>query len=684
MKMELWKKVGAGILSLMLAFIFSVALGQVPPPASRLFLFNNVTPPQPTGPTVSKNAIPDNGATVVAGGAPINVTLQISGFNNPNNDVPVDIVMVYGLTASTNEPGLNAPQTRATDLKKSFPNMEGVLTNLNKDRTEANKVRLGMVVYNSDIKTVSQDFTTNFNDLNNWLNSQTSGGDSNIGEGLQKASDLFSAFKHNNLSRYNTSKKMVVLISDSVQQSGVDPTADSILNQFKTEKIVINTIGFQKVSLGDQIVDGSPPQTGDVNSLWCKDYKTSPIGYFQQKEEFGQNKIYCLAKDGKIAANGQLGYRLNGLAYETGGLYFDLDDPNGQMFSVFNTLMNSQVLKNAGIEITEDYDPNFTFVNSSLTITGAGPVTLVDNATLLDQPNKYLISPASTPYKKIFLISPGTVIDSTSYLNLSFHFNINNSISSIPQQACIERSSSVKWGAITIDPTGNNAEIINSWDQKTLDQKCYTINFSPTNQGDVYFQTQPNFSLQASVAVTANGITGVSGNLAELFNYEFKQKTQSQKVQFKNELKSIVNYLANERPDKVQVASDGKTIDFINDPPASYAGKIFINQTGGTITIKGSNSPGTALAIVNIGGTINFINAPSFCGVAIALSDDNGGGVINSTNNSITIKGSLVADTINMQTGNFTLQPFNKNNYLTKIPGLAPLLNKIYSFYASE
>jgi len=59
-----------------------------------------------------------------------------------------------------------------------------------------------------------------------------------------------------------------------------------------------------------------------------------------------------------------------------------------------------------------------------------------------------------------------------------------------------------------------------------------------------------------------------------------------------------------------------------------------------------------------------------------------GGGVIN-FEGPLTIKGSLVADTFSpTDLSGLVLLPYNKTNYLTNLPGLAPILSKIYSFYA--
>ncbi|MDD3773963.1 MAG: hypothetical protein PHW50_01630, partial [Patescibacteria group bacterium] len=333
---------------------------------------------------------------------------------------------------------------------------------------------------------------------------------------------------------------------------------------------------------------------------------------------------------------------------------------------------------------------NFDYQVDSFSIEGArGALTKVNTLEEIlssQQKDQYFLK-IEAGLLHIF-ISPGTITaNDNTPLVAKFSFKANAESAS----ACIDSDvSKVKWGTWGEEET-DGAFINDPIYEQILASRCYTI-ASPDipSQGDIYVQNQSDLDLRASVAVVGNNITQATGEWATLKGYNFKVRTQSEKEKFSNELIGIANYLANERPNNVESLI---VADSVNINVADNSGKLIIVQSvdsgGFDLNLVGSNQVGQAVGAIIIGGNANFVNVGSlkqFNGVLIVLSRDGIGGTINLNSNamgvdSFTIRGSLVANQFNPGV-NLILSQFHRTNYLNNIPGLAPILDKIYSFYS--
>lgn len=779
MSKGLWKKGTVVILSLMLSFICSTALGMMPPPASRIFLFGGEgpTPPEPgpdPKPTKSINPLPSEGPLAINN--LVNVNLNIPPFSQDEDkeppeegsEHPVDIVAVVQTNLISSNRQL---LIRLADLAQAA----------SIGRNSQSSIRLALVKYgcgttqtfgfcNTDlmqdtgvVHNLDTDYEKFKTDVNNIIVTSYESRISNLGDGLLLAGggldydarvmpnygDSFSFpgimknFKNNEPDRYQKSKKVVFLFGPGTNNGNIEPTTDLVLDFYRNENITINTICNSGSSC-----DGYPPRINSLADMtqyvgrapftqtYCvvnplggpKEYAGGKdMGYQKQclvakfpgrtekycnydfinESDVKGADLYCIVEGSRDTHRyctdpiTSFARRLNGLADETEGDYYynlnsaGLNNILQPIFSIPNSpSSNINGSEGAAIEIKEYFDDNFSLVDESLSVKGPrGDLTRIDNIQDFMSPNtlrdRFFVY-RTTNFLHI-LVSPGTVVlgDIT---NLVVNFNLKANRHS--DQACIDNSGSeVRWGDFTwgegSDPYNPATDkILNPILTKPLQPRyCYNIpSVVSANQGDVYFQTNPIFDLETSVAVVGESVARVTGNWATLKPYQFKTRTQSEKQRFENELIGIANYLASESPDNVVVVSS----DSIDISGSNYRGKLIVARTqelGSSFTLKINGANSEPLGIMVIGGNAEFVNSDHLNGVLAVIPKNNAGGsiIINPNiigGNSFAIKGSLVAKAIEAEIANLYLWQFNKSNYLNKIPGLALILDKIYSFYS--
>jgi hypothetical protein len=418
----------------------------------------------------------------------IKVNLDINGLSQDQMiDKPLDMVAVLDFTDSMSYKIGNSQTTKIAALKSTFTNLTNLFAQKNVGRAADKSLQLGVVAYNGEMTAINNlhtkafDLTTDYAALNTDVQGLTLGLNTNMGEGLQAGRDLFVNLKTANPDRYNNSVKVVILLSDGMHNTGIDPTADSVLNYFRQNNLPIYTIGFGTYISPDptkpeDVVDAASDMS-DKSKLWCKD-KSAPYLVTIPALSGDLHRYYCLAKDLFNPGSHQLGYRLNALAIETRSQYFNAPDA-ATLDQAFQNIFKDTVLtKKSSIEVNENFDAGYSFVTDSLIVSGPrGALTAASNAENFFTDNvgldKYFVQ-SDTGGIKIW-VSKGTANNGEK---ITASFNLKSNLTD--QDSCIDKTSNVKWG--DIDTASKSILDSGKLAQEDLPQYCYNLKVvSPNN-----------------------------------------------------------------------------------------------------------------------------------------------------------------------------------------------------------
>jgi hypothetical protein len=454
----------------------------------------------------------------------IRVDLEIPGLSEDITIInPANIALVADVSGSMNrEDGSGTKKIEG--VKKALKNMVAWVTEQNSLRPEDKQIKLSLVIYTTaieeDAKTVFNFNNKNFGSPNDScgrydlcdslygaINALYPNGSTPIGKGLQKVISNFEALKSSDSSS-NNAVNVVILYTDGRHNNDIDPTHNSVLNYFRNNKIPIFTIGYGTNSTTDQI-DGAPPQTvtkADLDNICGSDNVVS-------KEIAGKTVYYCLVRGGVASPHRNctgfwnmtndnpwpncVTLRLNALAYETGGNYYYSPDAEKLNTDLLDILKSITLTKTSAIEISENFDANYSYVDNSLVVSGPrGALTLVPKAddffTDEVEVDKYFMQKTENGFK--IWISSGTVLKDEK-LKVSFELKANIG----DKDTCIDKQSYVKWGAIDLNTRAISDE--SKVGQEYLSTYCYNLKSVSQSNPPAPQQTQPNLLLQTGTRI---------------------------------------------------------------------------------------------------------------------------------------------------------------------------------------
>jgi len=682
---------------LFLNFFSSSALGMIPPPASRSGILANFPepfpPPEPS--LVTKTVTPRNplGDNYIASGSQVDVELAIKGLTitSITNVKPVNIVLVADTSSSMNYED-ESGRIKLDGAKESMTELVKWAQTQNNLRPEGKKIKIALVEYNSSIPGGARtDFALNSNfgsyagptGLYLAIKNLSAEDDTTMGKGLVEASKQFYQDQLNNPNVVN----VVIIYSDGVHNLDVDPTADfyiaggariKVLDFFRDNRIPIFSIGYGKKDENDwrMNLDGAPPQELSKDILICKN---DPDHLVIKTLSNGKTVYYCLVKNG-VGGNynpwpTKIALRLNALAYETGGEYFYSPDASN-LKNILLEIAQKIVTRSYAIQIYETFDNDyFSPVLDEIRITKTGE-EFERRDSGWDQPystNNFYALKTSDGVLEI-LIPPDAVSgepEETVYVKFSFIAR-----GRAENDVCIDKSNSrVAWGDITISSDGLGIPSFKDPPAKEtlIREYCYRI-ASEIRGGDVFLENQ-NLEGKIKVDLLVLGSSfqpGIESNLATLKNYEFKDKSFSNKNVIEK-IKELFNYLSKEGGDKFKVINQPElSLDEVED------GILYIYEDSAPLEIKGSIGD-KYIGVVSLGADI-VMKPPVFNGVAISLKEDEKGGTIYIAPelSAFTLRGSLIANYFDVKGSLYSIESIN---YLKHILGLAPIIDIIYSYY---
>ncbi|MDD3774006.1 MAG: VWA domain-containing protein, partial [Patescibacteria group bacterium] len=295
MKIGVWQKGAVIILSLVLSFLFSVSLGMVSPLNRNV---QNFAVDDVIGSKVTKIVNPEPTTTPIVPGQSLAVQLNITGIGSESIiSQPIDIVTVIDLSRSMNDVDASG-QAKLKSVKKTLNNLIDLIAQSNDQRSEENKIRLGLVSFGCGAWGVSgfcdpgkMTETKKWNDFSldpavlkesvesltvaNYDRNYTNMGDGLLlaggggkysGDGKNYDFDgMLAQSKANESDRYLKSQKITILLSDGVQNGNIDATNKQVLDFYRNEKIPIYTIGYGLAGVTE--VDAYPPMDRSVDQL---------------------------------------------------------------------------------------------------------------------------------------------------------------------------------------------------------------------------------------------------------------------------------------------------------------------------------------------------------------------------------------------------------------------------------
>lgn len=438
----------------------------------------------------------------------INVVLDINGLSiSETVNQPIDMVAVLDYTKSMNSPAPAGSKclsdtedgTKLDCAKKAFGTLVNSFVANNANRIDANELRLGLVTFNANFEGSAQNAcsdptggikTWNLTkqvdnslvtvDLPTGIKNLGTCWGTNTGRAMQRAAEIFAAAKESDSARYERSKKVVILMTDGELNVGIDPTNNNAFNPFKVNDISIYTIGFGLADDPNQVVvDGIPPlnftdEGSFDNYLWCSDSAENLV----TKTINGKIFKYCLAKTNNEP--NPKGLRLNALPMEAGGKYFYAPDSSTLNQSFEEVFAAVALTRQTAIEINENFDANYSYVDNSLTVSGPrGDLDLVSEEDFFKDNvgvDKYFfkVEPGSM---KVW-ISKGSAVNGEK---IKVAFDLNANITDV--DSSIDVASNVKWG--DIDKVSKNILDKGRLAQEDLPQYIYNLKVINPNNPNV-------------------------------------------------------------------------------------------------------------------------------------------------------------------------------------------------------
>ncbi len=442
------------------------------------------------------------------------------------------------------------------------------------------------------------------------------------------------------------------------------PPANNIalINELKSNGIAIYNIGY------GEDADGSPPRSSKAVKLIDERFNCPSSvcpgsvdgrggdrgASLEVREKSGIE--YTLAKTDLPLPSLRFNI-LNGLSFETGGMYYYIPAGSSSIDRIFENILEALEGK-AGIRVTEVFSPQLLEYQRVRAFVGGAEV--VPNEVRLDQ-NQLVIT-----------FAENTIMEK---LSLQIFFRVKSTASGF---GCLDCSiSKVEWTATQSDGTEKVLA------EQQLPQYQLAIRSAVGGIGDVYLQNQ-DIPVQADLVVLSpeGRFTLPRGNWAVLRDYSFSDESLSSTARFQRELGALLDYFVAEKPEGVKIVDNLANTElkeghlYLVDARSSA-------QQGQLLELRLDNTSASALCEKSFGVLVwggNLVlpsNVDCVRGVLIALPFNGQGGTVK-VEGSVEVVGTVVGKRIE---GNFVLRQRSSELFWRKIPGLGPVLEKVYQFF---
>ncbi|MCD6195075.1 VWA domain-containing protein [bacterium] len=434
------------------------------------------------------------------------------------------------------------------------------------------------------------------------------------------------------------------------------PPANSLelIEALKSDNIKLYNVGY------GEDADGSPPRESSsltsIHPIYNCPSSVCPgsidgrggdrSAVFEVRERSGIQ--YSLVKT-DLPLPGVKFNLLNGLSFETGGMYYYIPQGSENIESIFRQILEA-LSGTGGIKVVESFSPSLLTFNSVEAF--AGGVQVVPDSVNENNGQLEIVFPEDTIFEN---------------LNLKIYFSIKDSALG---SGCVDcAGSKIQWFA---SQEGRLEE--NSLPQ-------YNLLVSPgiSGQGDIYLESQ-DIPLRADLVVLSanSSFHYPQGSLALLRDYDFEEESYSASQRFQKEVSGILEYFLSEQPTGIKVVDslDGLTLRsgrlYILDSRSSPGREYILSSDLASAVCE------KTFGVLVWGGNLNLSSDISCArGVFIVLPYGDIGGTIK-VQSPVNLLGAFIAKKIE---GNVEIQGRDKEAYWRDIPGLSPLLEKIYLYY---